>query len=124
MSATTRDVTIAVVDEDKAARQALAAQLKQHDLNVVSFSCAAGFQRLRKPDVRYCLVIDVQLSGACGFVSQLRLAQIAETCPTIMLSSQEDPISRARARNAGAVAFLRKPANEDELCRLIEGAIS
>lgn len=124
MPATSREITIAIVDEDKAARQALVSQLRRHDLSVASFSCAAGFQRLRKPGVRYCVIIDVQLSGACGFVSQLRLAQIAETCPTIMLSPQEDPISRARARNAGAVALLRKPANEGELCRLIEKAIA
>jgi CheY-like chemotaxis protein len=67
-----------------------------------------------RPDV---VVLDVAMPGLDGLsvAAQLRAHPVTAHLPIVVLSARAFPEDEARARAAGAAAFLRKPCLPDEL---------
>ena len=57
-----------------------------------------------------------------GLEVQTRLRDVSAVPTSVFLSSLDDPSARERALAAGAFAFLRQPADEEELLSVIHAA--
>ncbi len=70
-----------------------------------------------------CLILDVRMPGMSGLELQRRILAASWQIPIIFITSHVDDAARARALNAGAVAFLYKPFREEELLVAIDAAL-
>jgi len=111
-----------VVDDDHRVREALSSLISSAGLRVAVFSSAAEFLESKTPDAPACLVLDLQLPGISGLELQQQLSA-GDTPPIVFISGHGDIPSSVRAIKAGAVEFLPKPFDDQELLRAIDAAI-
>jgi FixJ family two-component response regulator len=112
-----------VVDDDRRVLDALARLISSAGLAVVTFTSAAEFLASEKPDAPACLVLDLQMPGVNGLELQQQLAE-RDAPPIIFITGHGDIPSSVRAMKAGAVEFLSKPFDDDQLMGAIEAAIA
>jgi FixJ family two-component response regulator len=113
---------IIIVDDDFRVREALSELLASRHLNSITFDSAAGYLRFSNPGVPSCLVLDVSLPDINGLELQNTLAP-AQHPPIVFISGYGDIPSSVRAMKAGAIDFLTKPINEEDLFRAIDVAL-
>lgn len=111
-----------VLDDDPAVREALSSLLRSAGLRVVLFATAAEFLRAKVQETPACLLLDLQLPDISGLELQRSLAE-TDGPPIIFISGHASIPSSVRAMKAGAVEFLVKPFNDEELLQAIESAI-
>lgn len=118
-----KDVTIACVDDDDAVRQSMSLFLRSFAYTVESFASAGAFLADRRPGARYCLVLDVTMPEMSGLELQRRLSDLGERLPIIFISAMDDATTRRTALEGGALGFLAKPPDHEELLRLLDIAV-
>jgi FixJ family two-component response regulator len=111
-----------VVDDDYRVREALSSLVSSVGLQVAVFGSAAEFLEYEKPDAPACLVLDLQLPGSSGLELQQQLLT-GDAPPIVFISGHGDIPSSVRAIKAGAIEFLSKPFDEQELLQAIDAAI-
>ena len=114
---------ICIVDDDVSVRESLEGLMRSVGFAVNTFASAEEFldsDRLRNTE---CLILDVRLAGMNGLELQRQLASSHSEIPIIFITSYEDDEVRARALNRGAVAYLLKPFNDEELLDAIDAAL-
>lgn len=114
---------VIVVDDQPSLRSAVGDVLASAGYAVKTFASAEALLRNGVGDAR-CVVLDVVLPGMNGFEAHRRLRSASE-CPAVILySGLEDPNGRMRSRalQAGALAFLQKPFDSDELLEAVTRA--
>ena len=104
-------------------RRALRGLLRSAELTVQTFSSAQEFLAFSRPDVPSCLVLDVQLPGLSGLDLQEELAKADVQIPIIFLTGHGDIPMTVRAMKAGALEFLTKPFDDEDLLEAIHEAI-
>jgi CheY-like chemotaxis protein len=70
-----------------------------------------------------CLIVDVRMPRMSGLELQRQLATVHCPIPLIFITAHEDGETRARALNAGAVAFLYKPFSDQILLGAVHTAL-
>src|SRR5262249_59876686 len=83
---------------------------------------AAEVLEAEKSDSPACLLVDLELPEINGLELQRELAD-REAPPVIFVTGHGDIPSSVRAMKAGAVEFLTKPFDEQELQSAIEKAV-
>ena len=114
---------ISIVDDNDSVRESLQRLMRSVGFPVNVFASAEEFldsDRLRNTD---CLILDVRLPGMDGLELQRHLATSHSEIPIIFITSYEDDEVRARALNAGAVAYFLKPFNDEDLLNAIDAAL-
>ena len=112
-----------VVDDDESFRTALARLLRSVDLEVQTFPTPAAFLRHPRPDRPACLVLDLRMPGASGLAVQEELARIGADLPILFLTGHADVPTSVRAMKAGAVDFLEKTVDDQNLLDAIQKAL-
>src|SRR5215467_760342 len=112
-----------VVDDDESVREALGSLIRSATLRVQTFPSAQEFLAFPRPDVPSCLVLDVQLPGLSGLDLQQELIKAKVQIPIIFLTGHGDVPMSVRAMKAGAVEFLTKPFDDQDLLEAIQQAI-
>ncbi len=109
-----------VVDDDASAREGVAGLLRSAGLSAKTF--ASGEEFLAAPPAKApgCLLLDVNLPGLSGLEVQQQLAKAAFQLPIIFLTGHGDIPTTVRAVKAGAVNFLTKPFDDEELLNAIQ----
>ena len=115
---------IAIVDDDKSAREALDRLVRSLGHNASTFGSAEEFLKSGKLHDTSCLISDVQMPGLTGIDLQNRLIAGGHRIPIIFLTGHPDDNTRARAMRAGAVGFLGKPFDTLHLIGCIEKALN
>ena len=113
---------VIVVDDDQRIREALSSLLSSVGLRVAAFGSASEFMECEIPDAPACLILDLQLPGASGLELQQQLTA-DDTPPIVFISGHGDIPSSVRAIKAGAIEFLSKPFDDEELLRAVHAAI-
>ena len=108
-----------IVDDDNSVRRSLGRLLKAAGLSVKTFDSAQNFLDSYQDDEAACLVLDVRMPKMSGLDLQKRLIESGSKVPIIFITAHEDLESREQAMNAGAIAFLRKPFEEQLLLEAI-----
>lgn len=106
---------IAIVDDDPAMRQAVGRLCGAAALPNRIFSSAEEFLASDAPEETSFLILDVQLPGLSGFELHEHLLQRGIRLPVVFITGQDQPLSREKARKAGAAAYLTKPFSAADL---------
>lgn len=115
--------TIFVVDDDASVRDALRNLLESVGFDVQLFGSTEQFRRASRPDAASCLVLDVRLPGANGLDFQQTLRSAGIHVPIVFITAHGDVPMASRALKAGAVEFLMKPFQKNDLLAAINQAL-
>jgi len=117
------DPIVFVVDDDYRMQEALSSLIAAMGFRVATFGSASEFLDAEKPGSPACLILDLELPDINGLELQQQLAD-REAPPVIFVTGHGDIPSSVRAMKAGAIEFLTKPFDEQELQSAIEKAIA
>ena len=112
--------TVYVVDDDESIRRALKRLLRSMGYHAVTFDSAEEFMESTSCRGEGCLVLDIRLPGMTGLDLQEKLALSGAKYPVIFMTAHDNPQWQDRAKKGGAVAYLRKPFDEESLLNAIE----
>ncbi len=115
--------TVFVVDDDPSVRAAIQGLLKSASLRSESFETAEEFLRSKRPDGPSCLVLDVSLPGVNGLDFQRELADAGVQIPIIFITGHGDIPMTVKAMKSGAIEFLTKPFQDQDLLDAIRQAL-
>ena len=115
---------IYVIDDDASVRKAFGRLLRSANLDAETFSSAEEFLSSPKQKENACIIIDIRMPGLSGFDLQQRLSAEGIKIPVIVISASDDVQTRERARELGAIAFFRKPIDDQALLDAVWWAIS
>ena len=119
----TAEAIVYVVDDDHSVRESLRRVIKSHGLQVATFESAREFLDWTRPDVPACLLLDVQMPGKTGIQLQEELVANGVNLPIVFMTAHGDIPMTVKAMQDGAVNFLQKPVNDDQLIETIRLAI-
>ncbi len=112
-----------VVDDDPAVCTALKRLIRSVGIEVQTFTSAGDFLRATRPEVPSCLVLDVRLPGLSGLNLQEQLTGAKIDLPIIFITGHGDIPMTVRAMKGGALEFLTKPVEEQDLLEAIQRGI-
>ena len=112
-----------VVDDDPAARDALAALVGEMGVAVKTYPSAEDFLRDYNGHRPGCLVTDVRMLGMSGVELQEQLLRDGISLSVIVLTAHADTPITIRAIKQGAVTLLEKPCRNQELWDAIRLAL-
>jgi FixJ family two-component response regulator len=115
--------TVFVVDDDAGVRASIQGLLKSVKLRCQSFGSAEEFLRSKRSDGPSCLVLDVSLPGVNGLDFQRQLADASIQIPIIFVTGHGDIPMTVKAMKSGAVEFLTKPFDDQDLLKAIRQAL-
>ena len=115
--------TVFIVDDDPAVLTALSRLLRSYDYAVQTYASARALLEQDTAAVMGCLVLDVTMPDLNGFELQQTLIAVQQDRPIVFISGTSDiPIS-VRAMKTGAVDFLTKPINDEDLLTAVRAAV-
>ncbi len=117
------EATIFLVDDNPAAVRAMLATVKVVFPRVETFSSAAEFLAAYRPDRPGCLLLDVGIRGASGLEFQRKLIRDKIPIPVIFVTAHGNVAMAVEAMQMGAVSFLEKPVEEQQLWDSIRKAL-
>jgi FixJ family two-component response regulator len=120
---TEADPIIFVVDDDPSVRRALKRLISSAGFQVETFASAQDFLQSSRHDGPACLVLDVRLPGVSGLDLQEQLTAAGLNMPIVFITGHGDIPMSVRAMKAGAVDFLPKPFNDQDLLDAIHLAL-
>jgi FixJ family two-component response regulator len=107
--------TVFVIDDDAGMRASIQGLLKSAGLRSESFGTAEEFLRNKRADGPSCLVLDVSLPGVNGLDFQRQLADAGVQIPIVFITGHGDIPMTVKAMKSGAVEFLTKPFQDQDL---------
>jgi two-component system CheB/CheR fusion protein len=91
--------------------------------HAVTFPSAEAFLQTGMQASPVCLVLDVWLPGMTGVELLEHLAAMGSTLPAVIITGRNDLQMRMRAMQAGAIAYILKPLDGQELLRALQEAL-
>jgi len=116
--------TVFVVDDDPAICESLCNLIESAGLVTRQYASAEEFLEAYLPEFAGCLVLDVRLPGISGMELQSELVKLGLTLPVIIMTGHGDIPMVRNALKAGAVEFLTKPFQDEELLTAIHQAFA
>jgi FixJ family two-component response regulator len=117
-------LTVAVVDDDEAVRDALGNLLASLDLGVATFASAEEFLASPASVGAACLITDVQMPGMSGLDLQRHLTTNGSRMPVILITAFPRDHVRQQAEAEGAFGFFAKPFEGRLMIDCIERALA
>jgi FixJ family two-component response regulator len=118
------DPVVLVVDDDIAIRESLASLFRSVGLRVEVFASAPDLLQSSLPNVPSCLVLDIRLPEISGLNFQIHLAEAGIRIPIIFMTGHGDIPMSVQAMKAGAVDFLTKPLQQQEMIDAVTRALA
>lgn len=116
--------SVFIVDDDESVLRSLSRLMKLEGYGVRTFLSAESFldSRPSLPQLG-CLILDLQIPGLSGLELQEELAEVPTSYPVVFVSGNGDTHSIVQAMKQGAVTFLQKPFDHDELLAAVSEAL-
>ena len=115
--------TVAVVDDDPSVLNATQVLLKAHGFTAIGFSSAEDFLGRDSATRIGCVLLDINLGGACGIALRRRLHADSCALPVIFMTASHSDAVRQDALDAGCVDYLRKPFLAHQLLAALAKAL-
>jgi FixJ family two-component response regulator len=115
--------TVFVVDDDPAVLKGLSRLLRSAQLEVATFNSPQEFLERHDANAPGCLVLDLSMPGLNGLELQQALTTKGAAIPIIFLTGHGDVPTSVQAMKRGALDFLTKPVNDDDLIKAVHDAI-
>ena len=111
--------TIFVIDDDPSVCKGISRLVSSAGFIVETFTSARDFLDSGKTDGPGCILLDVRMPEMTGPELQEKLCKTEYSMPIIFLSAHGDVPTTARAMKKGAIDFLTKPVDRDDLLEAI-----
>ena len=118
------DAIVYVVDDDESICRSLARLLRSVGLAAETFPSAKAFLEHPAADRAACLVLDIRLPGPSGLDLQEALRQAGRELPIVFITGHGDVPTTVRAMKGGALDFLQKPFNDQDLLDCVQRALA
>jgi two-component system response regulator FixJ len=117
--------SICIIDDDLSIRSSLTLLLESAGYHILCFSSAIEFLEFGiKQTNNGCIILDVKMAGLTGLDLQKELTSINCITPIIFITGHGDIPMSVQAMKDGAVNFLPKPFDDNELLDSISEALS
>jgi FixJ family two-component response regulator len=110
---------VAIVDDDASVRHSTRRLIRSLGHRAEAFGSAEDFLDSGRAAETACLILDVRMPGMDGLELQRRLAASDPPIPIVFITARASEEEERRARQAGAVDFLRKPVPKEALLRVL-----
>jgi FixJ family two-component response regulator len=114
---------ITIVDDDSSVRESTQLLLRLAGYRAEVFASAREFLDSVGHNETACLILDVFMPGMDGLELQRSLNEAQRQMSIIFITAHATENEEQRARKAGAVDFLRKPVNAEELLSALQTAL-
>ncbi len=115
--------TVFVVDDYAPVRSAVSRLLRAAGFAVAAFASPEEFLAQYDPHTPGCLVLDLDMPAVNGLELQRILARKGSVLPIIFLTGHGDIPKSVQAMKRGAIDFLTKPVNDENLLAAVRAAI-
>jgi len=120
---TEKNTVVFIIDDDPSVRKSLSRLLRSIGQTVETFSSAEEFLARDRFNGIGCILLDVQMPGLSGMDLQAALSKAETSMPIVFITGHGDIPMSVEAMRKGAVHFLTKPFDDNELLRAIGEAI-
>jgi len=124
MDPDTSESIVYVVDDDEAVRTGFSRLLSSAGFPVRTYASAVEFLGDSRPDQPGCIVLDVQMPELTGLDLQQELKEADLNLPIIFVTGHGDVPMSVQAMREGAVNFLSKPVDEEDLLEAIREGLT
>lgn len=114
------DETVFIIDDDLSVCNALCCLFETVNFNVKAYNNAHAFLENQDYLKEGCLIVDVRMPFMSGLQLVEQLSILKSTMPVIMITGYGDVQMAVRAMKLGAVDFILKPFNEQELLESVQ----
>lgn len=111
---------IHVVDDNADIRKMLALVLEAHGYTVQVHDSGAAFLSAPATQPPHVMLLDVRMPGMSGLALNTRMKASGNDIPVIFMSGESQPHETQAANDSGAVHFLWKPFNTQEMLAVID----
>ena len=118
----TTDFRVFAVDDDPDVLRALERMLRVNNFSVEGFTSPTAFLERTPYDGAACLLLDLKMPGLTGLDVQGEMSRRGIQMPIVFLSAEGDVPSTAKAMREGAIDFLVKPVDAQQLLEALERA--
>jgi len=112
-----------VVEDDPSVRDSLSLLLQLRGFSTAAFDSAEAFLDADAIERPACVLADVRLPGMSGLDLQRRLTSQHSALPFVVMTAHGDVATARTALRDGAVDFLEKPIDEQDLMEAITVAL-
>jgi FixJ family two-component response regulator len=112
---------VSIVDDDASVRRSICRLIRSLGMEAEAFASAEEFLNSGRATQSDCVILDVRMPGIDGLELQRRLIEIDPHIPIVFLTAYASEEEERRARQAGAIEWLRKPVAKDALLRVLRG---
>ena len=116
--------TVFFVDDDPSVLRGLTRLVRAAGMTAEPFASAGDFLASGRWEGPGCIVLDVQMPDMTGPELQEELSKAEYCMPVIFLSAHGDVPTTAQAMKKGAVDFLTKPVDRDDLLEAIRVSLA
>lgn len=114
--------TVFLVEDDEAVREGLSDLLHSAGIATRCFGSAEEFLQSWDVAMTGCLLLDVRLPGMSGMELQSHLNSLGIAIPVIIMTAHGDIPMVRKALKAGAVEFLTKPFQDEDIFDVVRQA--
>ncbi|MBN1253658.1 MAG: response regulator transcription factor [Deltaproteobacteria bacterium] len=114
---------IFIIDDDASVRKGLSRLLRSAGFAVETFATAEQFLEREHYEGIGCLVLDVRMPGISGIDLQDELSKADYSMPIVFITGHGNIPMSVQAMKKGAVDFLAKPFDDEELLQAVSAAI-
>ena len=122
-SSMTNKPTIFIIDDDEGIRDGLTMLLESIGQECCSFDSATSFLKTYDEHMTGCIVLDIRMPKMSGLELQRKLNELKCLLPMIFITGHGDIPMAVEAMRLGALDFVRKPFNEQDLIDRINEAL-
>ena len=115
---------VLIVDDNPSVRKSLARVVRGAGYAVEVFASAREFLARPPSDSPCCLLLDVRMPGLTGLDLQEALATAGDRLSIVFITGYLDVPVSVKAMKRGAVDFLTKPVNKQDILAAIERAVT
>lgn len=120
---------IMIIDDDEAIRKALAALLEFEGYAAIPVESASAYLEIIDRDEPVfpgpsCILLDVKMPGLTGLELQSKLLAMSEITPIIFMSGGSGASEAVSALRNGAIDFLIKPFEDEDLLTAVSLALN
>ncbi len=120
MNSSVSTINVYLVDDDAAVVSALSLLLETVGMNVKSFLEPTVFLRQFPNLTPGCIILDIRMPQISGLKLQQRLVESGCNWPIIVISGHGDIEACRKAFRIGAIDFLSKPIDEQDLIDAVQ----
>ncbi|HUN12950.1 MAG TPA: response regulator [Rhabdaerophilum sp.] len=117
----TSEIDVHIVDDEEAIRDSLAWLFASRGIRAACYASGENFLEVQAAGLQGVIILDLRLGGISGIEVLERLVAAGCDQPVVMLSGHGDVPLAVAALKRGAMDFLEKPFNDNQLVdRIVE----